>query len=124
MKFMGSKRRIAKHILPIILKGRQPNQWYVEPFVGGGNMIDKVDGLRLGADYDKDVISALTLIRDNTELLPKNNKEFTEADYKSLRQTPERPLHGYVAFTLSFGAKKWGGWRRDKKRYRLYSTVL
>ena len=44
MKYMGSKNRIAKHILPIILKDRIENQYYVEPFVGGANMIDKVDG--------------------------------------------------------------------------------
>lgn len=36
MKYMGSKNRIAKEILPIILRDRKPNQWYVEPFVGGG----------------------------------------------------------------------------------------
>ena len=44
MKYMGSKNRIAKHILPIILKDRKENQYYVEPFVGGANMIDKVQG--------------------------------------------------------------------------------
>jgi DNA adenine methylase len=48
MKYMGSKRRIAKEILPIILKDRKPSQWYVEPFCGGANIIDKVDGKRLG----------------------------------------------------------------------------
>jgi len=35
MKYMGSKKRHAKELLPIILKDRQPGQWYVEPFVGG-----------------------------------------------------------------------------------------
>ena len=34
---MGSKNRIAKFILPIILKERKPEQWYVEPFAGGMN---------------------------------------------------------------------------------------
>ena len=57
MKYMGSKNRIAKYILPIILKDRKPNQYYVEPFVGGGNMIDKVDGLRIGADANKYLVS-------------------------------------------------------------------
>lgn len=38
---MGSKRRIAKDILPIILENRKENQFYVEPFVGGCNLIDK-----------------------------------------------------------------------------------
>lgn len=44
MKYMGSKNRYAKEILPLILKDRKENQWYVEPFVGGANVIDKVGG--------------------------------------------------------------------------------
>ena len=48
MKYMGSKARIAKYILPIILKDRKPDQWYVEPFVGGGNMPDIVTGKQIG----------------------------------------------------------------------------
>lgn len=42
MKYMGSKARHAKELLPIILKDHTPDMWYVEPFVGGANMIDKV----------------------------------------------------------------------------------
>ena len=56
MKYMGSKNRIAKYLLPIILKDRKENQYYVEPFVGGANMIDKVEGLRIGSDVNKYLI--------------------------------------------------------------------
>ena len=41
---MGSKARIAKHILPIMLEEAEKKgitKW-VEPFIGGANMIDKV----------------------------------------------------------------------------------
>lgn len=49
MKYMGSKARIAKHILPVMLAYRKDDdQLWVEPFVGGGNIIDKVGGNRLG----------------------------------------------------------------------------
>ena len=51
MKYMGSKSAIAKHIVPIILAGRT-DQWYVEPFVGGCNSIDKVLGRRIGSDIN------------------------------------------------------------------------
>jgi DNA adenine methylase len=50
MKYMGGKNRIAKEILPIILKNRKENQFYVEPFAGGCNVIDKVKGNRLASD--------------------------------------------------------------------------
>lgn len=57
MKYMGSKNRIAKEMLPIILKDRTPEQWYVEPFVGGANIIDKISGNRIGADKNKYIIA-------------------------------------------------------------------
>lgn len=56
MKYMGSKNRIAKEIIPIMLKDRRDNQCYVEPFVGGSNVIDKVDGKRLASDNNKYLI--------------------------------------------------------------------
>ena len=58
MKYMGSKNRIAKEILPIMLKERGQRTW-VEPFVGGANMIDKVQGERIGADLNEYVIAYL-----------------------------------------------------------------
>jgi len=50
MKYMGSKSRITKEKWPIKLKNRTPAQWYVEPFAGGMNLIDKVEGNRLAND--------------------------------------------------------------------------
>ena len=37
MKYVGSKRLISKYILPLMLAERKPDQWWIEPFVGGGN---------------------------------------------------------------------------------------
>ena len=66
MKYMGSKARFAKHILPIILKDRQPNQSYIEPFAGGMNMIDKVDGIRIANDQHEELMAMWqVLIYDN-----------------------------------------------------------
>lgn len=59
MKYMGSKNKISKELLPLIIKNRIPNQWYVEPFVGGCNMIDKVDGNRIGNDSNIYLIEML-----------------------------------------------------------------
>lgn len=108
---MGSKRRLAKHILPIILKDRKPNQWYVEPFVGGANMIDKVDGRRMGADLNSYLIKALRLIRDNPESIP---DIITEDDYNNARINRSNDgLTGFIGFAMSFGGKWFGGYRRD-----------
>lgn len=119
MKYMGSKNRIANEILPIMLKDRGNRTW-VEPFVGGGNMIDKVDGNRIGADVNPYVIQALISIRDHIDELPKNNKEFTEEDYKLLRKSDDYKHKGYAGFAFSYGGKWLGGWRRDKIGKRDY----
>lgn len=120
MKYMGSKARIAKEILPIMLKNRKTNQFWVEPFVGGGNMIDKVDGNRIGSDINKYLIDALIAIRDDIELLPKNNSEFTEEDYKQLKTSDNYKYKGYAGFAFSYSGKWLGGWCRDNLNKRDY----
>lgn len=68
MKYMGSKNRIAKNILPIILKDRTKDQYYIEPFVGGANIIDKVDGKRIGLDLNPYLISLFKGLQENKPL--------------------------------------------------------
>lgn len=117
MKYMGSKNRIAKYLLPIILKDRKPDQWYVEPFVGGANMIDKVAGNRIGADANGFVIDALKCIR--LGITPKNNTNYTESDYARAAGLvrdckPVSLIDSYALIAFSFGAKWIGGWSRGK----------
>ena len=57
MKYMGSKARFAKDILKVILPYRLDDQWYVEPFAGGMNMIAEVDGNRIANDKNKYLIA-------------------------------------------------------------------
>ncbi len=123
MQYMGSKNRIANILLPIILKDRKENQYYVEPFVGGANMIDKVDGLRIGADFNNYVIEGLISIRDCLYELPKNNIEFTESDYKELRKDDSYKHKGYVSFAISFGGKFMGGYSKNKQGYDYVATA-
>lgn len=57
MKYMGSKNRIAKHLLPIMLAECEKHnitKW-VEPFVGGANMIDKVPDNFERIGYDNNI---------------------------------------------------------------------
>lgn len=111
MKYMGSKNRIAKHILPIMLKHREEEMAWVEPFVGGANMIDKVKGERIGADLNEYLIEALILIRDNPEKIP---DLITEDEYQKLKQEMKvSGLTGFTGFAMSFGGKFFGGYRRD-----------
>lgn len=124
MKYMGSKAKHTKEILPIILENHTPNMWYIEPFVGGGNMIDKVSDIiapiKFGLDINHYVIEALIDIRDNLHLLPKNNEEFTEYDYKNLRNDDSYPHKGFAGFAYSYSGKWLGGWCRDSEGKRDY----
>ncbi len=121
MKYMGSKNRHAKELLPIILKNRYEGQCYVEPFVGGANMIDKVDGWRIGADINPWLICLLKQLQGGW--LPP--EEVTEAEYQSIKENIdmyEPHLVGYVGFQLSYGAMWFGAYRRDNEGNRNYSA--
>lgn len=120
MKYMGSKARHARDILPIILSGRTDGQWYVEPFVGGANVIDKVDGNRIGADLNLNMIRLLDSL--SSGWLPP--RVVSEIDYIHCKENQSLyPLDylGYVSTQLSYGGKVWGGYRRDKTTDRNYS---
>ena len=110
---MGSKNRIAKHILPIILKDRKPNQWYVEPFVGGANMIDKVKGLRLGYDYNELLIACLDALANGWEPPKFISRDFySECRAKvnsGVYSTEEAYILGYVGINGSYGGRWFDG---------------
>lgn len=108
MRYMGSKRRIAKYILPIILKERKPRQWYVEPFMGGCNTLDKVDGNRIGADAHSELVTYF-LALSNGWLPP---KYVNEDDYKRVKKCNDPVLRAYVGFSMSFGGKYFGSQSR------------
>lgn len=120
MKYMGSKARHAKHILPIILKDRKPDQWYVEPFVGGANVIDKVTGNRIGADANPYQISLLKALQRGW--LPP--MDVSESDYLNIKnnigQYPDFMV-AYAGIQLSYGAIWFGSYRRDSIGKRNYS---
>jgi len=118
MRYLGSKNRIAKHILPIILADRKLDQWYVEPFVGGANLIDKVAGKRIGNDINHYLIELLKEMQSDHFNPP---TEVDELEYKAVQHFPqlyENWYIGYIGFNLSFGAKFFGGYCRSKKTTR------
>ncbi|WP_178986555.1 DNA adenine methylase [Winogradskyella helgolandensis] len=119
MKYMGSKARFAKDLLPIILKDRKENQAYLEPFAGGMNMIDKVDGLRTANDQHEELMAMWqALIHENWD----PPQSVSEEEYKHIKYNQDQyPKHlvSYVGFN-SFGGKWFAGYRRDKEGKRDY----
>jgi len=114
MKYVGSKNKIAKHILPIMLAERKPNQWWVEPFVGGANMIDKVTGKRLGNDVNEYLIALLIAVRDG--YVPPTN--VSRDMYHAIKAEPHKypkELVGFVGHACSFGGIWFGGYACNKR---------
>lgn len=111
MKYMGSKNRHAKDLLPIILSGRKPNQWYVEPFVGGFNMIDKVEGNRLANDSNYYLIELFKAIQSGWQ----PPSLLTETEYLHIKLNKDKYpayLVGFVGFGCSYAGKWFGGYAR------------
>lgn len=112
MQYLGSKRLIAKYIIPIILENRKPDQWYAEPFVGGANCIVNVTGKRIGSDCNPYLIALLQALQQGWD----PPREVTFEEYKDVRDYKyEYPDHlvGYVGFCLSFGAKWFAGFIKN-----------
>ena len=111
---MGSKRRISKYIVPIIQEYINENTTaYIEPFVGGGNIISKIEcNIRIGSDISPPLIELLKHVRDHPEVIPDN---ITEEEYNNVRTNKDQyPLWyvGLIGFNCTFGGKYWGGYAR------------
>lgn len=93
LKFMGSKNRIKKYILPIIQEYADKSVGYLEPFVGGANVIDGiVCKKRIGADRDKYLIALLR----NADKLDELPLELAREEYEKVRDNKESFEDWYV----------------------------
>lgn len=104
---MGSKARVAADILSIILPNRRPNQVYVEPFVGGCNVIDKVVNPRIGNDSNCYLIAMWRALQCGW-IPPIIDREV----YNSIRENKEAhppELVGWVGVNCSYSGKWFGG---------------
>jgi len=113
MKYVGSKAKHAKEILSIVLKDRKPNQIYVEPFVGGFNIIDKVIGPRIANDSNIFLIALFRAVQNGW--MPPDF--VSEEEYREIKnnQTKYDPaMVGFVGFACSYAAKWFGGYARGK----------
>ena len=113
MKYMGSKNRIAKHLIPIMVAEADSKgiTTFIDCMVGGANLIDKVPNKfkRIGYDINEHVIMALIDIRDNVDNLPES---VSEDYYKSLKGSPPTSITSWIRFVCSFGGKFENGYAR------------
>lgn len=111
MRYVGSKRRLAPYLLPFINWGleRYPNGSYIEPFVGGANMICKVQHhTRIGYDANKWLIALLNEARTNPDAI-RNAMCPSKDAFKYIKYHPEIFYPWYVGLVglLPTYANKW-----------------
>lgn len=113
MKYMGSKLRIKKEIVPMLQQLIDTHQitTYVEPFCGGCNVIDAiVCDQRLAGDNHPYLIELLKHVSQGGELPEAVEKEF----YSQVRANPEDSrwepwLVGAVGFLASYNGRYFDG---------------
>jgi DNA adenine methylase len=119
MKYQGSKNRIAKEILSVILNDERVKdcKYWVEPFVGGANMIDKVPDsfIKIGSDSNEYLIEMFKAIQ-NDWIPPENISEWDYNDIKKNKDEYEKYLVGFVGIGCSFAGKWFGGYARGGTR--------
>ena len=71
MVYQGSKSRLAKFLVPIIQGyiDEKDVKTYIEPMVGGANIIDKIKcNKRIGGDINDELIALLKYAQMDNEL--------------------------------------------------------
>ena len=123
MKYTGSKNRIAKYILPIMLSDRTDETW-VEPFVGGANTIDKVDGKRIGYDNNEYLIALYHYLQKGGTI---ENRTITKEQWYNVKENIENYPKWYIGLVGVLGSyngnwfSAYGGESKTKEgNYRNY----
>lgn len=112
MQYVGSKNRLSKELAPIIQSYiTADTKGYLEPFVGGANMIDKIQCKeKIGIDAHEELIELLKYAQQNE--LPETISEDEYNEVKDNKEKYPKWYVGLVGFCGSFGAKYFGGFAR------------
>ena len=117
MWYMGSKNRLSKHLVPIIQSYVNKDvKGYIEPFVGGGNIIDKIQcNNKIGCDIHEELIELLKYVANLNNSIPDMISEEEYNNVKNNKENYPKWYVGLVGFCSTFGAKYFGGYARSKK---------
>lgn len=135
MIYQGSKAKLVKDIAPIIQKCIDENklECYIEPFVGGANMIDSIScKIRIGIDINRELIYLLKYMKTHPKLecFP---EECSFEHYAEVREARKNKSMQYwiwytagIGYFASYGGRYFdGGYGRDKTGKRnIYAERL
>lgn len=113
IKYMGSKSRITKYIVPIIQSYINENHinTYIEPFVGGANVIDKIKcPTRIGYDLNKYLIALFRHIQKNGLLYNAVPKELYDMARNAVKSGDTSQFEDWQIGNIGFLASYNGRW--------------
>lgn len=113
MKYMGSKSRVAKYIVPIIQDCIDTNKitTYIEPFAGWCNVIDKVKcENKYAYDINKYLIALWLHLENGGALLDEVPRELYNEVRESYKQRKYEDWYvGNVGFLVSYNGRWFDG---------------
>ena len=113
MKYMGSKSKIKKEVLPILQKIIEDNNisTYIEPFVGGANIIDSIKCQnKIGGDKSETLIELLKYVRDGGELPSEVSKElYDEVRRNKNNDKYDKWFIGAIGYLASYNGRYFDG---------------
>jgi DNA adenine methylase len=114
VQYLGGKSRICKQIIQVMESEREETMTWVEPFVGSAKVISKVQGERVGADVNHQMIALFEAIRSGWEPPKEVPKDLYEEVKNNQSSYPDH-LCAFISIGCAFGGKRWGGYASNKK---------
>lgn len=121
MVYLGSKKRLAKDIVPILQQEIEYNHidTFIDCFCGGCNIVDKIQcNMKVASDVHHGLIELMKHVQNHPEDIP---EDITEDEYNYVRDHKTELPEWYVAlvgFNASYAGKYFGGFGRDKDNRR------
>lgn len=128
--FQGGKWKVGKTLAEMIEAHRAPGQTYIEPFVGGANVIWRISGARIGSDLHELLINFwLAVVEDiwKPDPIAPTDAEYDnfKARYEHVRDFSglSRKEQAQVAW-IGYAASHDGAWFNGIRRETPTTTTL
>lgn len=112
MQYLGGKSKIRKEIARFLESVREGRD-YLEPFVGGGWVLQEMTGRRTASDGNAALIAMYRALQHGWE-----PPDFvSESEYIKARSlSDDLPMKAFIGFGCSFAGKWFGGYARSDNK--------
>jgi len=121
VRYLGGKSKIRKQVASFLESIRKPNQAYLEPFVGGGWILQEMTGERHASDGNIALIAMYQALQNGWE-----PPEFVSEDdwrtYRNMKNIIPDPMMAFARFGCGFGGDWMGGYARSEGK-SCYASV-